>query len=142
MVEYLAFQLCKPDGDSRYIKIHKEDGSLHMEIAAGMRGMYISDNIVKYRCGGVSENLISELIQPTKPYTWPRVIPSDYNPGEHILGCDIDSWSLDYKEEEKKTMRHIRGKGDVPEEEPYILFLVNLMRFVPDREVVDWFLER
>ena len=48
MVEYLAFQLCKPDGESRYIKIHKEDGSLHMEIAAGMRGMYISDNIVKY----------------------------------------------------------------------------------------------
>lgn len=142
MVEYLVFELCKPDGESRCITIQNKNGSLYLDISIGNRGLYISTNIVSYHCGGDSEKLISSLLEPSKPYTWPRVIPSDYTPGKHIMGSDIDSWSLEYKEVEKKTTRHIRGKGDIPTDEPYSSFVDNLMKIIPDRETVEWFIER
>ena len=79
----------------------------------------MSDHVKKYKLNSKSEVMISLLIEPLKIYTWPKAIPAGYVPGKHMMGCDIASWSIEYKEAEKKTMRHIYGKGAFPAAPPY-----------------------
>lgn len=57
------------------------------------------------------------------------------------MGCDEDSWSLDYKEVEKKTTRHVWGRGEFPDAEPYSGFYNCLSKVIPDKELIEWFIE-
>lgn len=144
MIEYLAFQVCKEDSSSRYIKFFKKGDKFFLETAEGVRGMYIiskNDSEKIYRCDESSARIISSLIEPLKLYGWPKTVPSDFVPTNAIMGCDEYSWSLDYKEVEKKTMRHIRGKGSFPKESPYKEFYRLFIRTIPDQEMKEWFLE-
>lgn len=141
MIQYLSFERCKPDNESRYIKIFQKQDGYYLEIAAGRRGMYIVVNSRLYKCGSDSIDVISKLIEPLKIYAWPKSVPSDYVPGDHIMGCDVDTWSLDYKEVEKNTTRHVRGRGSFPDSDPYSVFYNRLSKMIPDKELMEWFIE-
>ena len=144
MIQYLAFQVCKEDSSSRYIKFFKKNDEYFFETTSGFRGMYFMldhDTTRMYRCAESSARLISDLLEPLKIYGWPKAIPSDFVPTDAILGCDDFSWSIDYKEEEKKNMRHIHGKGEFPKEDPYKSFYRLFTRTIPDQELKDWFLK-
>ena len=141
MIQYLSFERCKPDNESRYFKLFHKQGGYYLEIATGYRGMYIMGNCRLYRCGTDSVEVISKLIEPLKIYAWPKAVPSSYIPGDHIMGCDVDSWSLDYKEVNKKTMRHVRGRGEFPDFEPYREFFNRLSKIIPDKQLVEWLVE-
>ncbi len=138
MIQYLTFEQCKTDNKSRYFGLFLKGGDLYFETAVGYRGMYIAGNSNVYRCTTDSAQLISAMIGALKIYTWPKAIPSDYVPGEHLMGCDVDSWTIDYKEVEKKTARHIYGKGSFPVEEPYSNFIKYFVSIVPDKNLKEW----
>ncbi len=138
MVEYLSFERCKPDNGSRYFKLFKKDEGYYLEIAAGFRGMYIVGNNTMYKCRDEDADKITILIEPLKIYTWPKAFPSDYSPEDHLMGCDTDSWSIEYKEVEKKTMRHVNGRGAFPETGLYGEFFLRISRLIPDRELMEW----
>ncbi len=141
MIQYLSFERCKPNSESRYFKLFRNQDDYYLEIATGHRGMYIVGNSQFYKCESDSIDVISKLVEPLKIYGWPKSFPSDYVPGGHIMGCDKDSWSLDYKEVEKKTSRHVRGKGKLPDTEPYCNFYNRLNKVIPDKELMEWFIE-
>lgn len=149
MVEFISFELCKNDGQSKYIKYFKRDNDFYLETASGFQGMYIilnnrpdlDSNERLYRLSESSARLVSDLMESLKIYSWPKSIPSGYTPSDRIIGSDEDTWSLDYKEEEKKTTRHIRGKGPFPTESPYKEFYRLFTRTIPDQETKDWFLK-
>ena len=147
MVEYISFELCKADGDSKYIKIFERSGEYYLELKSGVNGIYIIDrknidvDINLYCCPRYSVKLISSLLESLKIYGWSKTIPSDYVPSNRIIGSDDGTWTLDYKERGKKTMRHIRGKGEFPKEEPYISFYRLFINAIPSEEVKEWFLE-
>ena len=141
MIQYLSFERCKPNSESRYFKLFRKQDGYYLEIAAGRRGMYIVGNGQIYKCGSDSIDVISKLIEPLKIYGWPKSVPSDYVPEDHIMGCDEDSWSLDYKEVERKTTRHVRGRGEFPDVEPYCGFFNRLSKVIPDKELMEWFTE-
>lgn len=119
MVQFFSFELCRPDQKSEYIKIYREPDGVYLETAYGIRGIYMSDHAKKYKLDPISEDTISLLMESLKIYTWPKAIPFGYGPGKHMMGCDDTSWSIEYKETEKKTMRHIYGKGAFPVTPPY-----------------------
>ena len=145
MIEYLSYERCKANNKSRYFKLFRDQDGFYMEIGAGYRGMYIVGKNQLYQCQSDSiepiTELISELIEPLKIYTWPKTFPTDYVPGNHIMGSDEDSWSLEYKETEKKTTKHIRGRGSFPDADPYRKFYDFLCNVIPDEEFADWFVE-
>ena len=139
MIQFLSFEICKPTNESRYLKLFfwRQEG-FYLETASGYRGMYVVGNDRLYRCDQKSIELISRVIEPLKIYGWPKVIPLDYVPGNHIIGCDVNSWSIDYKECEKKTTRHIRGNGTFPLSPPYSEFISALCGVTPDRDFIEW----
>ena len=141
MIQYLSFERCKQDSESRYFKLFRKQDRYYLEIAVGHRRMYIVGNSQFYKCRFDSIDVVSKLIEPLKIYGWPKSVSSNYVPGDHIMGCDMDSWSLDYKEVEKKTTRHVRGKGDFPDTEPYSDFYNCLSKVFQDKDVMEWFVE-
>ena len=145
MIQYLSFEICKENGQSQYIKLYTEEDDYYLELAAGKNGMYINDSILLYKCRNESlESIeyIAMMIGTLRIYSWPKYIPADYIPRNRIIGCDGNTWSLDFKELEKKTTRHIRGKGEIPEESPYIDLFKYLMQILPDEEFKEWFYEK
>ena len=56
------------------------------------------------------------------------------------MGGDTDSWSIDYKEFEKKTTRHIHGRGAFPSVELYSVFMERLAEVIPDG-LIAWLSE-
>ena len=48
MIEYLGFELCKPNKRSRFIKIAVEDDGVYLTTAYGYHGMYLEDAFVRY----------------------------------------------------------------------------------------------
>lgn len=145
MIEYLSYERCKANNKSRYFKLFRDQNGFYIELAAGYRGMYVAGNNKLYQCKPDSveliTKLISELIEPLKIYTWPKAIPTDYVPGKHLMGSDEDSWSLEYKETEKKTTKHIRGRGSFPDTDPYRNFYDCIRNVIPDEQFMDWFVE-
>lgn len=140
MIQYLSFEICQPTNESRYLKLFWKQDGFYLETASGYRGMYVVGNSRLYRCNQDSVESISRAIEPLKIYGWPKVVPFNYVPGIHIMGCDTDSWSIDYKEFEKKTMRHIRGNGAFPSAEPYRIFIDRLAEVIPDG-LTKWLLQ-
>ena len=149
MVDFIYFELCKADGSSRYIKFFNEEGDYYLETASGFQGMYIvfNDNVdmesntKMYSVDKASAKLITKLVESFKVYCWPKSIPKDYTPRDRIIGCGEETWSLDYKELEKKNTRHIHGKGAFPKDNPYKSFYEIFIRIIPDIETKEWFLE-
>ena len=132
MIQYLSFEICKPTNESRYLKLFWKQDGFYLEIASGYRGMYVVGNSRLYRCNQDSFESISRAIEPLEIYGSAKVVPVNYVPVIHIMACDTDSWSIDYKEFEKKTMRHIRGSGAFPSAEPYRVFMDRLAEVIPD----------
>jgi hypothetical protein len=142
MLKYLSFEMCKPTNESRYITIFLKDDIYYMETSTGIQGIYLVEDGKLYRCSLNAIEWLSRMIEPLKIYGWPKFIPSDYVPGNHMMGCDSNSWTLDYKEIDKKTARHIHGYGAFPSVEPYSEFMKQLIRVMPDDEFAEWFLDR
>ncbi len=138
LIEYLCFEVCKPNNDSRFLKICIDDDSVFLSTAFGLRGTYIEDSVLTYQSSYESARLISGMLKDLKINTWPKVVPADYVPGDHLLGCDTDSWSLDYKEKGKKRTRHIRGKGSLPDYSPYNDFLECIDQIAPGNDWIEW----
>lgn len=138
MIEYLGFELCKPNKRSRFIKIEVEDDGVYLTTAYGYHGMYLEDAFVRYHSPIQSAWLISGLLKDLKINTWPKAIPSDYVPGKYLIGCDVDAWSLDYREQGKKRTRHIRGKGSFPKTPPFEGFLECIDHIAPERDWLKW----
>jgi hypothetical protein len=138
MVESLCFEICKPDQRSRYICIEVDEDGVYLSTAFGHRGMYAEDAALHYRASLRWASRISDYLRLLKIYSWPKSVPSDYVPGKHMLGCDDDSWSLDYKEMEKSNTRHIHGKGSMPDISPYSDFIQFIDRISPDQDWLEW----
>ena len=134
MIQYLAFELCKSNEQSRYIKLFSRNDSFYIKSAVGSNGAYLLDCINRYHCPNETARIISSVIDSLKIYSWPKTIPSDYIPSDRIIGWDTNTWSLDFKEPKKKYARHIFGKGAFPKEESYRFFMNIVARFVPDNE--------
>ena len=110
----------------------------------GRRGIYIcTDEFVKnYQIAG--EHLIPfyRTLEAMKIYSWKKTYPSDYVLGDHLMGCDIGSWSLDYRECDKRIMRHIYGKGDIMETFPKTPLLALFDTMFPDFDFTEWIAEK
>ena len=138
MIQYLAFEICKSNNESRYYKLWRESDGYYLEVANGYRGMYIVGNSQFYQCGFEYMEQISNLIEPLKLYAWPKAFPSDYVPEDHLMGCDTNSWSIHYKELEKKYTRHIRGRGEYPLVKPYSVFMERFVNVIPNESLREW----
>lgn len=140
MIQYLSFEICKSTNESRYLKLFWKQDGFCLEAASRYQGMYVIGNSRLFRCDQDSVELISRVIESLKIYGWPKAVPFNYVPGNHIMGCDTDSWSIDYKEFEKKTTRHIHGRGAFPSVEPYSVFMERLAEVIPDG-IIAWLSE-
>lgn len=138
MIEYLSFELCKPNERSRFIEIEVEKDDVYLTTAYGYHGIYIDDSIHIFHSPIQSAWLISGLLKDFKINTWPKTIPADYVPEKHIMGCDADAWSLNYREQGKKRTRHIFGKGPFPNMPPYDGFLECINLIAPERDWLKW----
>ncbi|MBR2788575.1 MAG: hypothetical protein IKD94_05370 [Erysipelotrichaceae bacterium] len=138
MIEYLCFELCKPDKRSRFIEIEVDEEGVYLTTAYGNQGMYLEDAFVRYHSPIQLAWLISGLLKDLKISTWPKAIPEDYVPEKHLIGCDVDAWSLDYREQGKKRTRHIHGKGSFPDTPPYEGFLECIDHIAPERDWLKW----
>ena len=131
MIEYLAFELCKSDERSRFLSIRQNKDGADVQIGDGRRGMYIAGQVIRYKLSLDDFRKISHAIEELKVYAWPKSIPKDYLPGEHLLGCDV-GWSLEYKEKDKVTMRHIYGKEAPPKKYPYSILMLCINKLYVD----------
>ena len=138
MVGMITLEICKINGESRYISYFHEDGSLFIRIGVGYEGEYAEDNIQLYSCpNSPYYKVFFKYIEKLKIYSWPKVIPEDYVPGKYMIGCDVDSWSLVYREVGKKRTRHIHGEFASLEKEPY-LTLVRLLDAASPKKWIRW----
>ncbi len=138
MIRYLYFNICKSDNSSRYFELTIEQDGVYWETAYGNRGIYLDSNIQTYHSNKTGADEISRLIEPLKIYAWPQALPSDYVPRKQLMGCDTNSWIIEYYEDGKQTMRHIKGKGSFPVESPYFNFLVSLDNISPTEDLISW----
>ena len=141
MIEYLSFELCKPNKISRFIRIKVEENGVYLTTAYGYEGMYLENSFVHYHSPIQSAWLMSLMFEDLKIGSWPKAIPADYVPGRHMIGCDVNAWSLDYREQGKKRTRHIRGKGSFPDTPPFDEFLKCINHVSPERDWLKWIAE-
>ncbi|MCR5205376.1 MAG: hypothetical protein K6E47_09985 [Lachnospiraceae bacterium] len=138
MIEYLSFEMCKPNNASRYIKIEVGNNEVYLTEAYGSRGMYLEESVLRYCTSIQSVKSFLNLLNELKISSWPKAFPEDYVPSSHLLGCDVDSWSIDYRELGKKRTRHIHGKGLFPDNSPYNRFLEYIDCIVPEQDWLEW----
>ena len=138
MVDRVTLEICKKNGESRYISYFHIDESLFVRIGIGFEGAYGEDNIHTYSCADSPYyTVFFKDMENLKIYSWPKTIPEDYTPGKHMIGCDVDSWSLIYHEAGKKRTRHIQGQFAYLETEPYIT-LVRLLDAASPEKWLQW----
>ena len=138
MVERVTLEICKLNGESRYISYFHEEDNLFIKVGIGYEGAYPEQNIHAYACqNNPYYSSFLNYVEKLKIYSWPRAIPKDYVPGKYMIGCDTDSWSLVYKEKEKKRFCRIHGKGAYPQTEPYIT-LVRLLDAGSPEKWLQW----
>lgn len=141
MLEYLSFEYCKESEESHaFTLILGDDGYYHLRNNHGRRGIYAfdRDHMKDYRIEVEKLKPIIHEIEQMKIYSWRKAYPSDYVPGNHLMGCDVGSWSLDYSECEKRTTRHIHGKGSLLETFPKPSSLLFFDSLFPDFNFTEW----
>ena len=145
MLAYLAFEYCKETEESHGFTLYLgEDGYYYLQTNHGRRGIYIcTDEFVKnYRIAG--EHLVPfyRTLEAMKIYSWKKAYPPDYVPEAHLMGCDVGSWFLDYRECGKRITRHIHGKGDIMETFPETPLLALFDTMFPDFDFAEWITEK
>lgn len=139
MLEYLSFELCKENGESRCLKACNCEDGFYLRTGQGYRGLYIAEGMKRYRCGNrLYPSLVSVELEELKIRKWPKAFPADYVPGKHLMGCDEGSWSLDYREEGYRNTRHIHGKGSFPDTYPFTALIRCLDGMCPDSGLASW----
>ena len=145
MLEYLSFEYCKENEESHAITLQFDDeqGDYHLRNYHGRRGLYICgiDGEKRYYVETEKIMPISKLFEMAKIYSWKKSYPPDYIPGEHFMGCDIGSWSMEYKETDKQTTRHIHGKGDICQTFPAPVLLNCVNALFVDFDFMEWISE-
>ena len=141
LLDELSFGFCADNGKTRSIEISLVSDKLYVKAETGLNGLFIyarDEKIKRYRI--LDKECFSRKLNGLSIYKWPKAIPEDYVPGNHLMGCDKGSWHLSYKELGKKTFRHIHGKGAFPETPPYIVLLQILNKVDPDHDLMEWVL--
>lgn len=138
MIECLSFEMCKPNTKSRFIKIEVINNEVYLTKAHGSRGIYLEESVLHYCTSTQSLKPFLKILEELNISSWPKAFPKDYVPGRHLMGCDVDSWSIDYKEQGKKRTRHIHGKGSFPDIYPYSNFLEFIDCIDPEQDWIEW----
>ena len=144
MLEYLSFEYCKETEESHAFKLQlSDDGYYYLQTLHGRLGNYINieDCIKNYRMETEKLFLLSNALESKRIYSWKKVYPDGYIPEDHIMGCDVESWSLDYKECEKRYTRHIHGKGNIYDTFPEVQLLPIFDLLFPDFNFIKWISE-
>ena len=144
MLQHLGFEFCKESGESVGMTLYlSDDGYYYLKNSFGFRGIYIcdADHVKNYRLKAEYLIGLSGALERLKLYSLKKAYPSDYIPGNHLIGCDEGSWSLDYKESEKRITRHIHGKGDFPPVPPFSDLLHLLDSLFPEVHFKEWLKE-
>lgn len=136
MVEKLIFEYCRNDGSSKLIDLELRDKKYILKIASGKNGLYLDSNFTLYECEAKLLTALMIQIQQLKIYSWKRYYPVTYKPSNRLMGSDSGTWSLHYKEMEKKVFRHVNGHSEYPAQWSRLLLLLDMM--VPNSALQQW----
>lgn len=114
MVEKLIFEYCRTDGSCKLIDLELKNKKYILKVASGKNGLYLDSNFTFYECEAKLLTALMNQIQQLKIYSWKRYYPVTYKPSNRLMGSDSGTWSLHYKEMEKKVFRHVHGKNCYP----------------------------
>lgn len=128
MVEKLLFEYCKSDDSSKLIDLELRGNKYLLKIASGRNGIYLDSSFSYYECETKHLEYLLEQLQKLNIYGWKRYYPISYKPSNRLMGSDSGTWSLHYKETEKKIFRHVNGYREYPPKwSQFILYLNTLI---------------
>ena len=136
MVEKLIFEYCRTDGSSKLIDLELRDKKYSLKVASGKNGLYLDSSFTFYECGAKLLTTLMNQIQQLKIYSWKRYYPVTYKLSNRLMGSDSGTWSLHYKETEKKVFRHVNGYGEYPSQWSQFILYLDVM--VPGGNLQQW----
>lgn len=137
MIEKLAFEYTDKNGDSRCIGISLKDNQYIFKTGSGRNGLYDCACFTRYACPAANLDLLNDQIKLVKIYSWRKGYPIGYIPRRRLMGSDKDTWSLTYKETDKKVYRTIFGTaGNFPP--GWFTFISSLSQIAPTEDLKEW----
>lgn len=136
MVEKLIFEYCKENGSSTLIDLELNGDKYVLKTTAGRNGMYLDSCFKYYECSATNLKPITDSLPALNIYKWSRYYPAAYRSRNRLMGSDANTWTLHYKETNKKVFRHINGCGCYPPEWEHFILYLDVM--VPEGNIKQW----
>ena len=134
MIEKLIFEYCKENGSSTLIDLELNGDKYVLKTASGCNGMYLDSCFKYYECTAANLKPITDSLQALNIYKWSRYYPATYKPKNRLMGSDANTWTLHYKETNKKMFRHVNGCGCYPPEWAHFILCLDAM--VPESSIL------
>lgn len=136
MIEKLIFEYCNDNGSSKLIDLELNGDKYVLKTASGHNGMYLDSCFRYYECSAANLKPITDSLQSLNIYKWSCYYPTAYRPRNRLMGSDANTWTLHYKETEKKLFRHVNGSGDYPPQ--WELLIIWLDSITPEESLHQW----
>ena len=140
MVEKIAFEYNDANDNSRCIGLSLNDDQYIFKTGRGRNGLYDCAGFTRYSCPAADLEQFNTQIKLAKIYSWRKGYPIGYVPRRRLMGSDESTWSLTYKETDKKVYRTIFGTaGNYPNE--WITMISCLAQIAPTEDINSWLID-